>query len=147
MQPIKIITIGKIKNSSLKFEIEDLMKRLRRVEIIELKEIKETNIEKLKNKEFELIKKYLISDSNNILLWEHGKTFSTRKFYENISKIEKPINFIITGPFGPSKDLINSVNSTLSLSDMTFTHEQALYMLVEQIYRVDQIEKGSNYTK
>lgn len=147
MQPIKIITIGKIKNSSLKFEIEDLMKRLRRVEIIELKEIKESNIDKLKDKEFELIKKYLISDSNNILLWEHGKTFSTQKFYEKISKIEKPINFIITGAFGPSRDLINSVNSTLSLSEMTFTHEQALYMLVEQIYRVDKIEKGSNYTK
>ncbi len=55
--------------------------------------------------------------------------------------------FIITGACGPSEKLIQNVDATLSLSEMTFTHEQALYMLVEQIYRVDQLEKGTSYTK
>jgi 23S rRNA (pseudouridine1915-N3)-methyltransferase len=147
MQPIKIITIGKIKNQSLKLEIEDLMKRLRRVEIIELKEIKDSNTEIIKKKEFELIKPYLVQSSKKVLLWEHGKTYSTQKFYDTIKKIEQEIVFIITGAFGPSQELIDLADMKLSLSEMTFTHEQALYMLVEQIYRSDQLEKGSSYTK
>lgn len=147
MQPIKIITIGKLKNQSLKYEIQDLMKRLRRVDIIELKEVKDSNIEKLKEKEYELLRPYLSSSSKRILLWEHGKTYSTQNFFSDIKLINQEILFIITGAFGPSKELINEVDSTLSLSPMTFTHEQALYMLIEQIYRIDQLEKGSKYTK
>ena len=147
MQPIKIVTIGKIKNHSLRTEINDLMKRLRRIELIELKEVKDSNTNKVKEKEFELLQPYVTSSSRKILLWEHGKTYSTQKFYDNIKKIEQEIVFIITGAFGPSKDLIEMADMKLSLSEMTFTHEQALYLLIEQIYRVDQLEKGTNYTK
>ncbi len=147
MQPIKIITVGKLKNTSLKAEVSELMKRLRRVDLIELKEIKDSNSQKIKEKEFEILTSYIDSSSYSFLLWEHGKTYSTKNFYDTISKKEKPIIFIITGAFGPSEKLIQHVDATLSLSEMTFTHEQALYMLVEQIYRVDQLEKGSNYTK
>jgi 23S rRNA (pseudouridine1915-N3)-methyltransferase len=144
---IKILTIGKLKNKNLFSEIEDLMKRISRLEIIELKEIKNKNLEVIKKKEFDLINNYLSSSNYNVLLWEFGLEFNTREFYDKFREIEKPILFIITGAYGPSEELKKKVDLKLSLSKMTFTHEQALYMLVEQIYRIDCFEKNIPYTK
>ncbi len=143
----KIITIGKIKNKSLSSEIEELKKRISRIEIIELKEVKDKNPEIIKKKEFELIKPHINPPNHNFLLWEHGKTYSTQKFHDILKKTDKHTCFIITGAFGPSIELKQLIQHHLSLSEMTFTHEQALYMLIEQLYRVECLEKGINYTK
>lgn len=143
----KIITIGKLKNKSLLNEIEELNKRISRLEIIELKEIKDKNIDIIKKKESELILKNLSKSNLNILLWEYGDEFSTKSFYDKIKNISRPICFIITGAFGPNEELKKSVDQILSLSQMTFTHEQAFYMLVEQIYRLECFEKNIPYTK
>lgn len=145
---LRIITIGKLKNQSLKTEFSDLSRRLSRFDLIELKEVKDKNLEIIKKKEFELIKPYLEDSSyETFLLWEFGKEYSTMEFSNRLKKYDKPIQFIITGAFGPSEELKKLVNNKLSLSKMTFTHEQALYMLIEQLYRVQCFEKGINYTK
>lgn len=147
MQKIRIITVGKLKNSSLKKEVEELLKRISRIEIIELKEIKDKNSQIVKKKELETLKPYIESSPQTILLWEHGKQYTTKGLYEKVSLTQEPIDFIITGALGPSEELISLVNSTLSLSLMTFTHEQAFYMLIEQLYRCECFEKNIPYTK
>jgi 23S rRNA (pseudouridine1915-N3)-methyltransferase len=144
---LKILIVGKPKNKNLISEIEELKKRISRIEVIELKEVKDSNVEVIKNKEFELIEKHLNPEYFNVLLWEFGEMFSTKRFYEKLKKIEKPIQFIITGPYGASNELRERVNMILSLSKMTFTHEQAYYMLIEQLYRVECFKKGIDYTK
>ncbi|MCA9459304.1 MAG: 23S rRNA (pseudouridine(1915)-N(3))-methyltransferase RlmH [Nanoarchaeota archaeon] len=144
---IKIICVGKVKNKNLITEIDDLIKRISRFEIVYLKEVKDKNIDIIKKKEFDLIKPYLQSSNFNVLLWEYGREFSTRDFYDKFVKIDGTIVFIITGAYGPSEDLKKEVNMFLSLSKMTFTHEQALYMLTEQLYRVECFEKNIPYTK
>lgn len=144
---IKILVVGKLKNKNLFSEIEELKKRISRIDVIELKEIKDSNIEIVKQKEFELIEKHLNPEYFNVLLWEFGEVFSTKRFYEKLKKIEKPIQFIITGPYGASSELSKRVNMILSLSKMTFTHEQAYYMLIEQLYRAECFRKGIDYTK
>lgn len=144
---IKILTVGRLKNKSLVFEVEDLKKRVSRLELIELKEVRDSNVEIVKKKEFELIEKYLDSSCFSVLLWESGEEFDTFGFYEKFRKIEKPILFVVTGAYGASDELKRRVDLKVSLSRMTFTHEQALYMLVEQVYRMDCFEKGKEYTK
>lgn len=143
----KIISIGKIKNQNLLSEIEDLKKRISRIEFIELKEIKDKNIEILKKKEYELIKPYLINSNYNLLLTEYGQEFLTQDFYEHLKKISKSICFIINGPYGPCDELRKCVDLELSLSKMVFTHEIAKLLLVEQLYRVECFEKNIPYTK
>jgi len=143
----KIITIGKIKNKNLINEIDNLKKRINRLEIIELKEIKDNNIEIIKQKECELILNNIKKSDFNILLWEHGNEFNTKEFYNKIKKIDRPICFIITGAYGPNEKLKEQVNMLFSLSKMTFTHEQAYYMLIEQLYRIECFEKNIPYTK
>lgn len=144
----KIFVIGKIKNKNLAFEIEELKKRINRLEIVELKEVKEkNNIELIKKKEFELFRTYISSNCYNVLLWEHGNEFSTFDFYKKLKKVDKPVCFFITGAFGPSESLKERVDLNLSLSKMTFSHEQALYLLFEQLYRLNCIEKNIPYNK
>lgn len=145
---ITILTIGKVKNSSLQKEILDLSKRISRFKLIELKEIKEKNIDVLKKKEFELIKPYIKNNVKTFLLWEYGDEFTTKEFYDFcFKKISGDILFIITGAYGPNDELKSIVDYKISLSKMTYTHEQALYMLVEQLYRVECINKNIPYNK
>lgn len=143
----KIVTIGKLKNSNIEKEITELKKRISRLEIIELKEVKDKNIEIIKKKEAELILSLINNSYYNVLLWEFGSEFSTEQFYKKFKNISKPIQFIITGAYGPSEELKSKVDFHLSLSKMTFTHEQAFYMLIEQLYRLECFEKNIPYTK
>jgi len=145
---LKIITIGKIKNKNILLEIEEIKKRMPKLEIIELKEVKDSNTEIIKKKEYELFKKYLNSKNDiKILLWEYGKDYTTQKFYEKIKSLNKDITLFITGAFGANDDMKNSCNLYLSLSKMTFTHEMARLMLIEQLYRVQCFERNIPYTK
>jgi len=144
---MKIIIVGKIRNKNLLNEINGLKKRISRLEIIELKEIKDKNIQIIKKKEFELIKPLIINSNYNILLIENGNEFSTKSFYEKFKNNYSNLVFVITGAFGPNEDLKKLFDLQLSLSKMTFTHEQALYLLIEQIYRMQCFSKNIPYTK
>lgn len=62
--------------------------------------------------------------------------------------------FVIGGADGLPSDLLLSSSSSsnkrypmLSLSSMTFTHQFARTILMEQIYRATEIQKGSGYHK
>ena len=57
------------------------------------------------------------------------------------------IVFIIGGPLGLSRNVIDRAHKILSLSPMTFTHEMVRIILLEQIYRALTIAKGEKYHK
>lgn len=143
----KIISIGKINNKNLSDEIFQLKKRISRLDIIELKEIKEKNIDILKEKESQIILNNIKKEDLNILLIEDGKEYSTKDLFNLYKNKNQTICFILTGAFGPSNNLRKIVHNHLSLSKLTFTHEQAQYMLIEQIYRLNCYEKNIPYNK
>ena len=146
MNNVRIIVVGHIKNKSLKDEIDRLSKRVSRLEIQTLKECKNKSIDEIKKQEEKAIISKLPEDLNQVyLLKEDGKEFTTQQFYyENKNK---SLIFVISGPYGPSENLQNKIPNHLSLSKMTFTHEQALYLLVEQLYRIETIDKNKDYHK
>ncbi len=53
----------------------------------------------------------------------------------------------VGGPVGVSPRLLESAHDVLSLSKMTFPHDLARLMLVEQLYRALTIMKGEPYNK
>ncbi len=53
----------------------------------------------------------------------------------------------VGGPVGLSRDLVKSANSAISLSKMTFAHDLARLVLVEQLYRAFTILRGEPYHK
>jgi 23S rRNA (pseudouridine1915-N3)-methyltransferase len=62
------------------------------------------------------------------------------------SRSEK-ITFIIGGPDGLSESVKEAADMTLSLSPLTFTHEMAKTLLLEQIYRAVSIINNRRYHK
>lgn len=147
MVRIRIIHVGKLRNPNLSSELEEIRKRLDRVEFKELKEIKEKKIEVQKSKEAQQIISLLNPSSQIVLLSEQGKSYSTEEFTRFLKKAQRDIDFIISGPFGPSEELKKRADLILSLSPFTFTHEMALLLLTEQLYRAQCIEKGIPYHK
>jgi 23S rRNA (pseudouridine1915-N3)-methyltransferase len=78
-------------------------------------------------------------------LSENGKEYSSIAFAHHIAKINKPISFIIGGHHGLDELVLNAATEQLSLSKMTFTHEMARLLLLEQIYRALAILNNRSY--
>ncbi len=57
------------------------------------------------------------------------------------------VSFVIGGPLGLSQEVLTAADQVLSLSKMTFTHDMARLLMVEQLYRAMSIRAGSKYHK
>ena len=57
----------------------------------------------------------------------------------------KELVFVIGGPYGFSDEVKEKANSKISLSRLTFSHQLARLLCVEQIYRAFTILKGEPY--
>ena len=143
---IKIICVGKIKESYLKDGINDYLKRINKYHKIDIIEVMDSDI----NKEKDLIlknintKDYIITleiDGNNIsseeLAFKLDKTFITNNC----------ITFIIGGSEGLHDDIKKLANYKLSFSKMTFPHGLFRLILLEQIYRSFKILNNETYHK
>jgi len=144
---IKIIVFGKIKREDLLSLKNEYLKRLTRFLKINIIELKETTFEKDNQK----IMGYIENNKNEtiVLLDENSKTYSTKEFEKQIKKWEEnsDLTFIIGRAEGFSKEAKNLSPNKLSLSKMTFTHEMAQVLLIEQIYRIATIRANIPYHK
>jgi 23S rRNA (pseudouridine1915-N3)-methyltransferase len=97
------------------------------------------------------IEKHADSATALVCLDENGKVMTSRKFATFLESLEsrgvKQTVFCVGGAYGlPSEIAATHKNITLvSLSLMTFPHEMALAMLMEQIYRARAILGGHPY--
>ena len=154
---IKIIALGKIKEKFLKAGIDEFLKRLTpyaSVEIIELTpiEIKDENLtERVLDEEGEKILAQIKPQSYVITLEIEGKMLSSEDFAEKIQELTNDgvseIVFVIGSSCGISKTVSKRANFKLSMSKMTFLHQFARLILVEQIYRAFKIIKCETYHK
>ncbi|NCN07328.1 23S rRNA (pseudouridine(1915)-N(3))-methyltransferase RlmH [Candidatus Falkowbacteria bacterium] len=152
MLNITLLTIGKIKDKSINDLILEYLKRLKPYAKINIEELKSEsfkvdNKNKAKEVEGERILNYLkkYPDSQVILLTENGKTFDSVEFSDFINNENTHFIFVIAGSLGFSKAVENKIKTSLSLSKMTFTHEMARLILLEQIYRAITIHKKKEY--
>ena len=154
---IKIIALGKIKENFLKEGIDEFLKRLTpyaSIEIIELTpvEIRDENLtQKALEQEGEKILANIKNDSFVITMEILGKQLSSEDFAQKINEISmsgiSELVFIIGSSCGLSPTVSNRANFKLSFSKMTFLHQFARLLLVEQIYRAFKILKGETYHK
>lgn len=154
---IKIIALGKIKEKFLKEGIDEFLKRLTpyaAVEVIELSpvEIKDEHlIERALDDEGEKILSYIKPQSYVITLEIKGKELSSEEFAEKIVELtnegQGEIVFVIGSSCGISKNVSARANFKMSMSKMTFLHQFARLILIEQIYRAFKIIKGETYHK
>lgn len=151
---IKLIVVGKIKESYLNEAIKEYVKRIKpmaNLNIIELKEC--TYNESVKNlkEEAKLILNN-ISDNDFVITLEiNGKELTSVELSEYISKHYLYNNKILTFIIGSSDGMDDSVkarsNYKLSFSKMTFPHQLMRVIFLEQLYRALSIINNMKYHK
>lgn len=154
---IKIIALGKIKEKYLKSGIDEFLKRLTpyaSVSVVELNpiEIKDENLkDKILLDEGEKILSNIKPLDYVITLEIEGQQFSSEDFAQKIKDLTnngtQEIVFVIGSSCGIGKNVSTRANLKMSMSKMTFLHEFARLILIEQIYRAFKINKGEKYHK
>lgn len=150
---IKIICVGKIKESFYREAIIEYQKRLSKytkLEVIELPDVTTSNIEENIRKEAIMIQKYIGPRDYVITLEIEGTQVSSEKFAQKIDSIyqtNSTITFIIGGSYGLSQNIKQMSNWSLSFSKMTFPHQLFRIVLLEQIYRAYKINHHESYHK
>ncbi len=154
---IKIIALGKIKEKYLKSGIDEFLKRLTpyaSVSVVELNpiEIKDENLkDKILLDEGEKILSNIKPLAFVITLEIEGQQFSSEDFAQKIKDLTnngtQEIVFVIGSSCGIGKNVSTRANLKMSMSKMTFLHEFARLILIEQIYRAFKINKGEKYHK
>jgi len=106
-------------------------------------------VENALKKEAESIKKY--SKGMIIPMCIEGRQLSSTEFSKKISSAGlsgfSTLTFIIGSSFGLSDEVKAMGHLKLSMSEMTFPHQLARVMLLEQVYRAFQIAEGGKYHK
>lgn len=154
MLDLTIISYGKIKEKAYQRMIEEYLKRLKplaRIKYIELEAVpfSAKNQEAVKKLEGERLNNYLEKNLKNssgaivYLLAERGLKFNSPDFANWLNK-KQPLVLVVGGALGFSEEIYNSYPS-LSLSDLTYPHELARLILLEQIYRASTILTNKSY--
>ena len=128
---LSINAIGKIKKNWIREGINQYKKRMPDLIINESKSFNIDNIH-----------------VNNIIicLTEEGQSFNSIELTSLLLNFKnKKINFLIGDADGIPSDIKDKSNLLLSLSPLTFPHELARLILIEQIYRAISISNNSPY--
>ncbi len=160
MLNITLIAIGRLKEDYLKAACAEYTKRLGAFCKLQIVEIEEERLSE--NPSVAEIKAGLDSESNRIFaklpnnaeiisLCIEGSKISSPSLAQKLEQIgiqgKSNVSFIIGGSFGLSEKVKSASHFRLSMSDMTFPHQLARVMLLEQIYRAMSIQAGGKYHK
>lgn len=151
---IKIICVGKIKEKFFTDGIKEYEKRIgaySKFEIVEVKEVNTSNIEKNIKEEGNNILEKIQNDDYVVTLEILGKLVDSvelSKFInEKLTYGNSKIDFVIGGSNGLSDAVKKRSNFALSFSKMTFPHQLMRLILIEQIYRAFTIINNKEYHK
>ena len=155
---IQLLTVGKQKEPHLTTAQDVYIKRLSpfcKVLFTQLPAVRlsdtpsEKEIAKALSQEADSIRKAVKGLS--VPLCIEGKQLSSVAFSQlltqQIPMRDSAVTFIIGSSFGLDDSIKQQAYFKLSMSEMTFPHALASVMLLEQIYRAYQINKGTGYHK
>jgi 23S rRNA (pseudouridine1915-N3)-methyltransferase len=144
------IWIGKTRDANFKALQDRYLQRLSRFvdcEITEIKDLDEPN----PDREGKRILSKVNHSTFVCLLDVDGKKLSSVQLATEMEHLRdrgiKQIGFVVGGAEGSSSEVAERADYTLSLSFLTFTHEMARVVLLEQLYRAFTIIKGFPYQK
>jgi 23S rRNA (pseudouridine1915-N3)-methyltransferase len=145
------IWVGKTKDRNWLALQEEYLQRLSHFVKFSITEIKDKATHETVEAEGERILEKVNQSSFVCALDVKGRSIGSRKFAAQIADWQvrgvREITFIIGGAEGLSSGVVERADFSLSLSFLTFTHEMARVILLEQLYRSFSIIKGYPYQK
>lgn len=149
MSKILIFAIGKMKSGDLADALLEYQKRIRAKVAIQEIDLRDSDPEKLQEKESKALLAAVPQGSFVVALDARGKSLKSRDFAAKIrgwrESTGKPIVFLIGGADGHCDFLRKKADFILSFGEMTWPHLLARVMLMEQLYRAEAINAGHPY--
>jgi 23S rRNA (pseudouridine1915-N3)-methyltransferase len=147
----RFVWIGKTKDKNWRALQDEYLRRLSHFVKCEVIEIKDSAPHEGPEIEGNRILQLLNQNSFVCLLDVKGRSLSSQDLAREIENWQnrgmKEIVFVIGGAEGVSAAVSKKAKYLLSLSFLTFTHEMARVVLLEQLYRGYTIIKGFPYQK
>lgn len=158
---VAVLCVGKLRERFFRDAADEYLKRLRRfgpceeIEVADLPEPANTSpaLEaEVKRKEGDRLLEALRPGDWVVALCVEGKTCSSESLAERIAVWRgrgeiKRVVWVIGGSLGLSEAVIRRADERLSLSAMTFPHQLARVVLLEQLYRACKINANERYHK
>lgn len=153
---INLPFLGKTKDSFIETGIKEYSGRLKHyttinLNVLKVKKKKGWTEEQERHAEGQILLASTMPGDVKVVLDSTGKQIDSLQFADLLSRWEqegrKQASFLIGGPTGHSKEVLQLADVTLSLSKMTFTHDMVRMFLLEQLYRAYTIKAGEKYHK
>ena len=147
---IRVVAVGKRHESWVAEGIERYETRLKKPFDVEWLIIAHTAFEadRARQEESERILSRLRDDDFVVLLDERGKNIDSptlSRLYEDELSHGKQIVVIIGGAYGVDDRIHQRADMVWSLSKLVFPHQLVRLVLVEQVYRAQEIARGGAY--
>jgi 23S rRNA (pseudouridine1915-N3)-methyltransferase len=148
---IYIISVGKKHDATISAAIDEYEKRLNRVIPVEWRFISPSTLESeaARKAESTKISESLKSSDMVWLLDERGEQVTSPALSNKLQVLKvhavSRLVLIIGGAYGVDDVLRSRADWVWSLSILVFPHQLVRLLLVEQLYRATEIEKGSGY--
>jgi 23S rRNA (pseudouridine1915-N3)-methyltransferase len=141
---IRIVMLGKTRRPEVRAMIDDYVARIERFAEVQLTELREDSAASLR-------KLALDSAATIVLLDDAAKPQTSNQFAKWLGEARdrgaREIVFLCGSADGFPEALRRRATQKLSLSSLTYSHELARVMLVEQLYRAFAILAGYPYPK
>ena len=157
MLKLKIIVVDRTRSSFLREGESFYLDRLRKYVQVEWVQVKPAQIKKGRSEEQilstegEAIARKLAPRDYMVPLDRSGHQFDSEQLAAWLDRLSTHmggwVSFIIGGPLGLSKALLDRADKVFSLSRLTLTHEMSRLLLLEQLYRACTITRGEKYHK
>lgn len=157
---IAILCVGKLREAYFRDAAEAYVRRLKRfgaLEIVECPDLPEphnaspADIRKTVDAEGLALLARIKPRDHVVVLCVEGTVLSSPALAEGLRQAEDTgagrVVFVIGGSNGLSDAVLARANDTLSFSKMTFPHQLARVMLLEQLYRARKILANETYHK
>jgi len=147
---LHIVTVGKKHESWVAEGIERYQKRLKAPFLVEWVLLAHSSFEGVKARQDESERLSLRLDAYDyvILLDERGKSLDSPRFSEVVREQldqSRKVAIVIGGAYGVTDELREKADLVWSLSPLVFPHQLVRLILIEQVYRAQQISLGGSY--
>ncbi len=154
MQGLRVIWVGKTRRGYAREGVAEFVKRIKPLAELECIEIRAAShsgrdAEAAVRTESEAILKRLGPGESIVLLNEGGRQLSSRALAGLLGRMMEqhpgPVSFVLGGAYGVDERVEARAAESVSLSRMTFPHQLARVILLEQLYRALTLRAGHAY--
>ncbi|MBV8073968.1 MAG: 23S rRNA (pseudouridine(1915)-N(3))-methyltransferase RlmH [Candidatus Eremiobacteraeota bacterium] len=144
---MRIVAVGRVRDPAVAALCAELLKRLQPYHKVEVVEVRTGSVDE----EAAAVVRAVAAGEQLWLLERSGEEFSSEELAERFERLAlggtSRLVFAIAGSLGAGEALLARADVRWSLSKLTFLHEWARAIVLEQLYRAAKIARKEPYHK